>query len=60
MTGSVEQWVNKIEVRRRNREELREILAEYFTCGFNEDEEIARGTGIDLAEIVQLRLECEA
>ncbi len=59
MTGSVEQWINQIAARRRNREELKEILAEYFTCGINEDEEIARSIGTSLDEMIKLRRECE-
>lgn len=52
-------WVNRIEARRRARQEFGDILAEYFTCGYNEDAEIALGAGLDFEEVSRLRREYE-
>lgn len=59
MGGKIELWVNRIEARRRNREEFGDILAEYFDCGYNDDAEIAVGAGLDPDEIARLRREFE-
>jgi len=59
MAGHLERWINRVRWRRRNREELNDFLADYFTGEISEDEEIARSEGLTLAEVGRLRRDFE-
>lgn len=60
MAEPISRWFNKLEASRRTQSEMKEILADYFSSGINEDRELARGMGLDLSEIDQMRCEFEA
>ena len=60
MVEPISRWINKLEASRRTRSEMKEILADYFSSGINEDRELARSMGLDLGEIDQMRREFEA
>ncbi len=60
MGDTISRWINKLETSRRTKAEMKDILADYFSSGINEDRELARSMGLDLSEIQQLRREFEA
>ncbi len=60
MADSISRRIHKLEAGRRNKGELKDILAEYFSGDINEDMELARSMGVHPDEIEQLRREFEA
>lgn len=52
-------WINRVLERRRNREELPDFLAEYFSGEISEDDEVARAEGLTAAEMSRMRREFE-
>lgn len=60
MTDTISRWINKLEASRRTKSEMKDILADYFSSGINEDRELAGSMGLDISEIDQMRREFEA
>jgi hypothetical protein len=60
MADTISRWINKLEASRRTQSEMKDILADYFSSGINEDQELARSMGLDLSEIDKMRREFEA
>ncbi|HPU00844.1 MAG: hypothetical protein GX890_05920 [Firmicutes bacterium] len=59
MAGPLSRWINKLLLRRRQREEQPYFLAEYFSGEISEDEELASSEGLTPAEMERLRREFE-
>jgi hypothetical protein len=60
MSETISRWLNKLETRRRSKLDMKDVWAEYFSSGINEDLELAQSMGVDLWEIEQMRREFEA
>ncbi len=55
MSGYQEGWFDQAQAKRRTREELKDVLIEYFDSGMDEDVELSRVTGLSLEEVRRLR-----
>ena len=60
MDGSRRDRIDQAKARRRFGEDLKDILAEYFAGGIDEDVELARVMDLDLEEVRRLRREYES
>ncbi len=59
MADELTRWINKLKEKRRNHEDMKEVLVEYFESGINRDEEVARALKMEESEIKKLRQEYE-
>lgn len=59
MADELTRWINKIKERRRNHEEMKDILEDYFESDINRDEDVARALNMEEEEIKRLRKEYE-
>jgi len=59
MADELTRWINKIKERRRNHEEMKDILEDYFESAINRDEDVARALNMEEEEIKRLRKEYE-
>ncbi len=59
MPDELTRWINRLKERRRNREEIKDVLSEYFESGINRDEEVAQALNLKEEEIKKYRRDYE-
>jgi len=59
MADELTKWINRLKEKRREHEELKETLVEYFESGINRDDEVARVLNMKEEEIKKYRSDYE-